>query len=150
MISIELCKPKKGEYIPPRNLKGVSKEELDNDIANLSTEEWQLKYNAHWEGGIDDTIPLMIQKKYNKRTIKTIKDLKTRYREYISKVDANTIVLPYERTMRTILDIDPLMDIHISTDKIQINRILDNIIGDDKLKEEVNREFEDGLIFYVH
>ena len=52
--------------------------------------------------------------------------------------------------MRTILDIDPLMDIHISTDKIQINRILDNIIGDDKLKEEVNREFEDGLIFYVH
>ena len=74
MVSVELCRPKNGRYIPPRDLKGVSKEELDNDICNLSTEEWQLKYNAHWEGGIDDTIPLMIQKKYNKKTVKTIKE----------------------------------------------------------------------------
>ena len=138
-----------GEYIPPRNLKGVSKEELDYDIANLSNEEWKNKYSAHWSEGIDDSIPLIIRKKDNKKMTNTIKDIKSKYAEYLKYINSNTVVLPYERMMRSILDIDPT-EMHIATDKDQMNKILDTVVKDSKIKEEVNSEFQDGLIFYLH
>ena len=150
MVSIELCKPIKGLYIPPKNLKDVSKEEIDNDMINLSNDEWNMKYSAHWSEGVDDSIPLVIKKKYNKKTIQSIKEIKNIWQDYIFKIDANTICLPYERTLRTILDINTIDDVYISNNIVQINRILDNVIGDEEIKREVNNEFKDGLILYIH